>query len=131
MSPAQVMQTGERRRQQRLGSIIRSHKISLLALRAGRDLSQHGAAAHSGDHQAAQQQVTQPETERQLNILPLCHLCTAVLHVLQGGQKAGDGGPAVRPPDGVNPPDGFDLEAVERQEDGQFCVFKELSLEGE
>ena len=62
LSPAQVMQTGERRRQQRLGSIIRSHKISLLALRAGRDLSQHGAAAHSGDHHAAQQQVNTGRT---------------------------------------------------------------------
>ena len=61
-SPAQVMQVGERRRQQRLDSIIRSHKLSLLALRAGRDLSQHGGAAHSGDHHAAQQQVNTGRT---------------------------------------------------------------------
>ena len=27
-------------------------------------------------------------------------------------------------------PDGFDLSSAERQEDGQFCVYKKLSLEG-
>ena len=27
-------------------------------------------------------------------------------------------------------PEGFDLSSVEPQEDGQFCVFKKLSLEG-
>ena len=27
-------------------------------------------------------------------------------------------------------PDGFDLRTGERQEDGQFCVFKNLELEG-
>ena len=27
-------------------------------------------------------------------------------------------------------PEGFDLSSVEPQEDGQFCVFKRLTLEG-
>ena len=34
-----------------------------------------------------------------------------------------------RPP--LDLPDGFDPSTAERQEDGQFCVFKKLRLEGE
>ena len=30
----------------------------------------------------------------------------------------------------LNPPDGFDISTAERQDDGQFCVFKKLSIEG-
>ena len=36
--------------------------------------------------------------------------------------------PGVQPP--ADLPAGFDLSTVEAQEDGQFCVFKKLSLEG-
>ena len=36
--------------------------------------------------------------------------------------------PGLQPPSDL--PDGFDLSTVEEQEDGQFCVFKKLSLEG-
>merc|ERR1711953_24293 len=36
--------------------------------------------------------------------------------------------PGVQPP--ADLPEGFDLSTVEAQEDGQFCVFKKLSLEG-
>ena len=36
--------------------------------------------------------------------------------------------PGVQPPADI--PAGFDLSTVEEQEDGQFCVFKKLSLEG-
>ena len=36
--------------------------------------------------------------------------------------------PGVQPP--ADLPEGFDLSTVEAQDDGQFCVFKKLSLEG-
>merc|ERR1711997_363189 len=36
--------------------------------------------------------------------------------------------PGVQPP--ADLPEGFDLSTVEAQEDGQFCVFKKLALEG-
>jgi len=36
--------------------------------------------------------------------------------------------PGVQPPEDI--PEGFDLSTVEAQEDGQFCVFKKLTLEG-
>jgi len=48
-------------------------------------------------------------------------------HSLNGNQELPDGVP--RPADGIIP-DGFDLTTAEEQDDGQFCVYKTITLEG-
>ena len=46
----------------------------------------------------------------------------------RGRDKNFGGGAGQRPR--LEVPEGFDLSTAERQEDGQFCVYKKLSLEG-
>ena len=45
------------------------------------------------------------------------------------GSLGGSLGGSSRPV--LDVPEGFDLSSAEQQEDGQFCVYKKLSIEGE
>ena len=98
-----MMMQGEMMRSNEIGKSILSHDLHVAGQRRNRDTSNHlDENLQPIPFQGAEQEVG----------------------LTQGGGLPG----GVVPPADV--PEGFDLSTVEPQEDGQFCVFKKLSIEG-
>ena len=99
------MMPGEIMESKEVENIILSHDLSVGVQRLNRDTSQHL------DHNL--EPIPFPGSEQGLG-LP------------QAGGRELPGG--IVPPADI--PEGFDLSTVEPQEDGQFCVFKTIPIEG-
>ena len=98
------MMQGEMMKSNEIDNIILSHDLHVAGQRPHRDTSNH--------------------LDENLQPIPFQGPEQGGVELpLRGGLSGG-----VLPPADV--PEGFDLSTVEPQEDGQFCVFKKLSIEG-